>query len=238
MLSVSGIFGFTKMAHRTAATIGLAIVMLGCESSSTPVDENKTDLASETAGVSPTATETQSAPDSLSDDSDGSDGSGSKPVRSYSGDAFRAAAHNGNIDLVREALASGVAVDIADPVQGYTALLMAAYNGHRDVVALLLDHQAEVDVRDKAGKTPLMHACSGPFTDAAGLLIQAGANVNAMEWTEGFTPLMTAAALGQPDVVKLLLKNGADRGMMDRDGDTALSHAQNAGHQQIVTLLQ
>lgn len=235
MLSVSGIFGFTKMAHRTAATIGLAIVMLGCESSSTPVDENKTDLASETAGVSPTATETQSAPDSLSDDSDGS---GSKPVRSYSGDAFRAAAHNGNIDLVREALASGVAVDIADPVQGYTALLMAAYNGHRDVVALLLDHQAEVDVRDKAGKTPLMHACSGPFTDAAGLLIQAGANVNAMEWTEGFTPLMTAAALGQPDVVKLLLKNGADRGMMDRDGDTALSHAQNAGHQQIVTLLQ
>ena len=155
----------------------------------------------------------------------------------YSDEAFRYAAHDGNIDLVRQAIASGTEVDAADPVQGYTALLMAAYNGHADVVKLLIDNNAKVDARDREGKTPLIHASSGPFAKAAGLLIDGGADVDAAESTEGFTSLMTAAALGQTEVVQLLLRRGADKNLSDADGDTALSHAKNAGHQEIVKLL-
>jgi ankyrin repeat protein len=203
----------------------------GCGSSPTTTSDGKTDSATETivgekSAEQPALISTESASESA------------EPMPTYSDEAFRIAAHDGNIDLVRRALASGTEVDAADPVQGFTALLMAAYNGHSDVVKLLLDHDAKVDARDRQGKTPLLHACTGPFADAARMLIDAGADVNATEATENFTPLMTAAALGQKEVVELLIQRGADKSLVDLDGDTALSHATNSGHQEIVDLLQ
>ncbi|MDA8745372.1 ankyrin repeat domain-containing protein [Rubripirellula amarantea] len=160
-----------------------------------------------------------------------------KPVY-YSDDAFRMAAYEGKLDIVERAIESGIEVDCVDASKGHTALLMAAYNGHAPVVRFLINHDAKVDARDNEGKTPLIHACSGPFAETAEMLIDAGADVNAADSTEGFTPLMTAAALGEKEVVELLLEKNANVATTDDDGDTALSHAQNAGHSEIVTLLE
>ena len=41
---------------------------------------------------------------------------------------------------------------------GKTALHLSALNGHRDVVQLLLDHDADVAAADEAGNTPLHYA--------------------------------------------------------------------------------
>ncbi|TWU55036.1 ankyrin repeat domain-containing protein [Rubripirellula reticaptiva] len=155
----------------------------------------------------------------------------------YSDEAFRVAAHDGNIDVVRKALAAGTNVDAPDPDRKYTALLMAAYNGHSHVIKVLLEHGAEVDARDFEGKTPLMHAASGPFPDAVTMLVDAGANVNATETTEGFTALMTAAAVGEVEVVKILLDRGADPNVVDEDNDTAKNHAINSGKPETAALL-
>ncbi len=160
-----------------------------------------------------------------------------KPAVEYSGDAFRMAAHDGKIDVVRKAIAAGTEVDSRDPARNYTALLMAAYNGHTSIVKLLLKEGAEVDARDSEGKTPLMHASSGPFAETVAVLIDAGANVNATETTEGFTALMTAAAVGEVDVVKLLLQRGADPSIVDEDNDTAKNHAVTAGKPETAALL-
>lgn len=149
--------------------------------------------------------------------------------RKYSDEAFRLAAHDGNITIVRDAIAAGTTVDAPDPDRKFTALLLAAYNGHSHVVKELLKNGAAVDARDSEGKTPLIHASSGPFPETVTMLIDAGADVNATESTEGFTALMTAAAMGEVDVIKILLARGADPDIKDADNDTAKDHAKNAG---------
>jgi ankyrin repeat protein len=115
---------------------------------------------------------------------------------------------------------------------------MAAYNGHSETVRFLLEEGAQVDCRDGEGKTPLIHACTGPFAKTVEILIGAGADVNTKESTEGFTPLMMAAGLGQVEVTKLLLRHQADKMILDLDQDSAIDHARNSGHQEIVDLLQ
>jgi ankyrin repeat protein len=163
-------------------------------------------------------------------------GSEAEPTR-ISPDDLRLAAFDGDETTVRKALASGTNVNATDPERSLTPLHMAAYNGHADVVRLLLENGAQLDARDIEGKTPLLHACTGPFAETVELLLSAGADVNASETTEAFTPLMMGAGLGEIDVVKVLLRHNADKRLRDNDGDTAMMHAQNAGHTQIVELL-
>jgi len=151
---------------------------------------------------------------------------------------FRMAAYEGNRSAVERFLEAGANVEAADPKQQLTALHMAAYNGHSEIVQLLLARGAEVDARDHQGKTPLTHACTGPFPVTVKILLGNGAGVNSTESTEGFTPLMMAAGLGQTEVVKVLLDHDADANLADADGDTAADHAANAGHQRIVALIE
>src|SRR5690606_38110302 len=115
---------------------------------------------------------------------------------------------------------------------------MAAFNGHTEVIKLLLAHGAQLDAKDAEGKTPLLHACTGAFAETVELLIEAGADVNTTEATEAFTPLMMAAGLGQTAVVKVLLAHHADKDLLDNDGDSALTHAENSRHAEIVELLK
>ena len=54
---------------------------------------------------------------------------------------------------------------------------------------------------------------------------------------DGGTPLYIAAQMGNTEVVKLLLKGGADVNIA-RQGQTPLSQAKRNGHQAIVALLE
>ena len=153
-------------------------------------------------------------------------------------EAFRMAAYEGRLEAVREGLQAGNNVNAADAQRQLTPLHMAAFNGHTDVIRLLLEHGATLDARDVEGKTPLLHACTGPFPRAVEILLDAGADINAAESTEAFTPLMMAAGLGETEVVKVLLARNANTELLDNDGDSALTHAQNEGHSEIVQLLQ
>jgi len=151
---------------------------------------------------------------------------------------FRVAAYEGKIGTVRDAIEAGSDVNAKDPEKSLTALHMAAYNGHSEIVKLLIEHGATIDCRDAEGKTPLIHACTDAFPETVEILLDAGADVNARESTEGFTPLMMGAGLGQADVVRVLLQHDADKAMRDDDGDAATDHARNSGHAEIVKLLE
>ncbi|MDG2220294.1 MAG: ankyrin repeat domain-containing protein [Rubripirellula sp.] len=155
-----------------------------------------------------------------------------------SGEAFRLAAHDGKLSIVRNAIESGMDIESKDPAGRHTALHMAAFNGHTETVKYLIGQGAAIDPPDNKGMTPLIHACTGPFVETVKVLIDAGANVNAKDQNEAFTPLMTAAALGQPEIVQVLLDNGADKTIRDEDNELAVDHARNAGHEDIIKILQ
>ena len=150
--------------------------------------------------------------------------------------ALAQAAFSGKLDDVRRLVSQGVAVDSLDP-EKHTSLMWASFNGHTPVVAFLLESGAKIEAKDVNGRTPLMFASSGPFQKTVELLLKKGAQVDVQGKLEGFTALMTAAAEGQLEVVRLLLEYGADPGLVDKDGDTAESFARQNGHSAVVDLL-
>lgn len=147
------------------------------------------------------------------------------------------AALEGDLKSIEEALENGFDVDATDQEQ-HTALMLAAYNGHTEILTLLLSHEATLDARDNLERTALMYASTGPFTEAVKLLLNAGADPNLVDSDEHFTALMFAAAEGQKEVVSTLLKFGADKSLLDVDGESAYDFALANGHLDVAALLK
>ncbi|WP_430812513.1 MULTISPECIES: ankyrin repeat domain-containing protein [unclassified Carboxylicivirga] len=150
--------------------------------------------------------------------------------------AYFQAALNGDLDGLKSAIEQGVDVNVKDE-NAHTALMLSAYNGHHHVMAYLIEKEAQIDAVDGVQRTALMFACTGPFLEAVELLINAGAEVNAVDSHESWTPAMMAAAEGQLDVLKLLVKHGADLSMVDVDGESSLDFAKSNGHGEVASYI-
>lgn len=165
---------------------------------------------------------------------------GAKEQEAGSEDAMQVtlwqAAAEGRLDAVRRAVEQGIAVDARED-NGNTALMLAAFEGREAVVQYLLEQGADVNAANRGGQTALMAAASGPSPGTVKLLLEKGANVNARENTELFTALMFAAAEGQLDNVRVLLRFGADKTLKDVDGETATDFARQNEHAEVVQLL-
>ena len=109
---------------------------------------------------------------------------------------------------------------------GFFPLGLAAFFGREAAVRLLLARGANVDLAAKnALKVAAIHASAEGGLEIARLLIEAGANVNAVQQA-GLTLLHAAAMTGQLEFAKLLLARGADREAKAADGRNALAMAQ------------
>ena len=146
------------------------------------------------------------------------------------------AALDGDLNAVEKALESGANVNGVDE-DGRTAIMFAAFNGHSDIVLTLLEAEAGIDRRDLMGRTALLYAATGPFPETVRILLDKGAEANVVDSDEHFSPLMHAAAEGNLDVVKILLKGGADPTLQDVDGDDAASFARQGGHLEVANYL-
>lgn len=93
---------------------------------------------------------------------------------------------------------------------GKTALHYAARDGHLEAVRLLLDAKAVLDDRDPNGITPLILAASNDRAAVATLLIERGADIQAIDWY-GRTPLWAAIDLRNRDTPQPQEGNGVDR---------------------------
>jgi ankyrin len=54
----------------------------------------------------------------------------------------------------------------------------------------------------------------------------------------GYTPLAYAAVKGNPQMVEMLLRNGADPALTTREGETPVELALRAGHNGVADLLK
>ena len=99
------------------------------------------------------------------------------------------AAIKGTTDRVKIILKSGlVDAKTLNKMIGDTPLHLAARNGHKDVVHLLLDNGVEPDLYTKYGMTPLHIAALIGHIDVVQLLLDRGAKPN-IQCQNGSTPL-------------------------------------------------
>src|SRR5262245_15265781 len=116
-------------------------------------------------------------------------------------DDWWTAARKGDAAALKALLAKGADVN-AKTDYGATALSFASDKGHVEVVKVLLEHKADLNVKDTFYKaTPLSWAISKQHAPVAKLLIEAGAEVPE-------TALAFAARSGDVDLVKLVLDKG------------------------------
>ena len=106
-------------------------------------------------------------------------------------------------------------------------------------VAALLRAGADVGHVNEEGYTPLHEACREGMHDVAALLLEAGADAEAVGGGAAARPLHLAALGDHSDIVELLLANGAAVDRMDGGGigGTALMYAANAGSLNVIDAL-
>jgi len=133
-------------------------------------------------------------------------------VNAPSGDGTTAllwAVHRDDRALIERLLKARANVKIANRY-GATAMSEAAAYGDAAVIGQLLKAGADPDSPNIDNQTALMVVAHTDNVKAADLLLRHGAHVNATEKLRGQTALHFAAAEGQPDMVKELLRHHAD----------------------------
>lgn len=148
---------------------------------------------------------------------------------------FHNAVRENDETLVEQLLDNGIDPDEPDwDHHGRPAIIDAAYLGHTDMVRLLLETGADPNHRNAQGETAL-HVSVHPRTFSKGvvqLLLDAGANPDAQEKFQGFSPLHIVAKLcvsnGSKvvrdellDVLRLLCEHG-DVNLRSKRNETPL----------------
>lgn len=133
-------------------------------------------------------------------------------------------------------------LQVDQPVKGGLNLLMlACREGHYKIVEWLLERAGANVNRQLDSLMPLMMACNTTHKDPClaerivGLLLRHGAVINVSE-KYGMTPFMFACQNGFAGVVRLLIKD-ASFDAVDNQGCTAIFHAIEKNHVEVVKLL-
>ena len=130
------------------------------------------------------------------------------------------ACRKGNPSLVQALLVRKPNVAFRGPHRE-TALMLASFNGHLEIVKLLIKAGSPVNQDDW---TALSYAATNNHLNVARLLVGQGAKVNATT-DHGISPLMMAAREGHLPMVLFLLEHGADPNLINQAGLSALQFA-------------
>lgn len=107
---------------------------------------------------------------------------------------------------------------------GMSPLMLAAMQGERDMVQVLLNHGADVDLLNDDENNALWFACVRNKLLIVRELISHGCNINNQN-VNGATCLIYAASTGKFDIVRELIRAGANIRNQTLDGFNALDSA-------------
>lgn len=147
------------------------------------------------------------------------------------------AARLGRADMIPALVSAGVDLEAHD-AKGYTALILASYNGSIETTQALVGAGAKVNAPDLGrGNTALMGVAFKGFGAIARLLLASGAEPNRCNRV-GQTALMIAAMFGHAEIVEDLIAFRADIDCVDAAGNCAKSLAYMQGNAAMATLLE
>ncbi|KAJ8109345.1 hypothetical protein OPT61_g7525 [Boeremia exigua] len=124
---------------------------------------------------------------------------------------FRCAVGEGFTRVVEVLLENGCAPELQDDDE--TALLDAVQSDYVAIVKLLVRHGANINRTNERGYTALSYAISSPEDtsyETCRELISLRADVNFRHGDHGKTPLHFAVEQGSPELIRLLLRSGAN----------------------------
>jgi ankyrin repeat protein len=161
-------------------------------------------------------------------------------------------ARTGFTEAMEMLLEHGADINVQDSRRQQSALMWAISYGHPDAARLLINNGADVNSRTirlneeftplelegygasvvhavpQGGYTPLIFAAVKGDVETAQLLIEKGADINAVSETDG-SSLVIAASQGNEDFALYLLERGADPNATDANGMTSLHYALRTG---------
>ena len=163
------------------------------------------------------------------------------------------ASKKNHISAVRSLLFYAKKIDIEKTNKfGKTALMEACGQEHREIIEILLEKGASINIADKKGDTPLLYALRRHDNAIIEFLIEKGADVNLANCYTGETPLMKiidesphpelrfSGDQEYLEVAQLLIENTTNANAKDFKGYTAYYYAnsENKQFKELCSLLE
>ncbi|TGK24122.1 ankyrin repeat domain-containing protein [Leptospira yasudae] len=147
---------------------------------------------------------------------------------------FEAAAL-GDLEEVKKIVSSSADSINSFSKDGWSALHLAAYFGHLEVAKFLISSGADLSLTSKSklsfGNTALHSAVATGKKAIVELLLEKGADANALQNPGSITPLHVAASRpGSLEIIQLLLKKGADKSKRSSEDQTPQAIALERGN--------
>jgi uncharacterized protein len=123
-----------------------------------------------------------------------------------------------------------------------TPWLVTGVTGSVDMADVLLPARPDLTIRNRFGGTSLIPASERGHVEYVRRIVRTDIDVNHVN-NLGWTALLEAVILGDgskryQEIVTILLDAGADASIADRDGVTALQHAERRGQREVTRILQ
>jgi ankyrin repeat protein len=131
---------------------------------------------------------------------------------------------DGYFDAVKWSLAQSKQINIKD-TEGRTPLMYAAWLQHYEIVKLLVEAGATINIiKDNDGTTAFHYACMGGDYETVKLMLSNKADIELVD-NDGRTSLMYASHSCYETVVSQLLAYGSKVNKQDSSGNTALTYS-------------
>ena len=130
-------------------------------------------------------------------------------------------ARQGEVGYIIQHISAGTDVNEVNNSNGQIALHYASTHNHLQIIKMLIDNNANINLKDKIGMTPLHLTALGGHKEATKIIIDSGALLNLVN-IYGETPLDVAlknfeidsqnVKLNKKQIAELLRKNGGKTG--------------------------
>lgn len=133
-------------------------------------------------------------------------------------------------------ISKGAPVNSPERNTEFTPVFMAISNGSENMLRMLIEQGASIEIYDDKGYAPIHRAVTGenytasapyPAETMIEVLLEYGGDVNYPTKKEGATPLMISAQEHKANIMRFLIDSGANEEIKDKQQQTALDYAKN-----------